>query len=216
LTLTVTHLHATGKPIITIDGVSCNVTALTASSISCTVGPRPNTPTIANNFTVVINSSNAILQDTFLYVLKWSDPSTWGVDSLPIDNDLVYVPLGLTLLVDVNTPVLNGIAVEGGNLIFSDDADLTVQAGFIMMNGGTFLAGTEKHPHTKKLTFIMHGNYYGKQMPMFGNKGIGCMNCKFYMYGTPRLATWTTLSATINPGDTTFTLSDDIDWVAGE
>ena len=50
---------------------------------------------------------------------------------------------------------------------------------------------------------------------MFGNKGIGCMNCKFSMYGTPRLKTWTTLAATINPADLTLTLNDDVDWVVG-
>jgi hypothetical protein len=75
-------------------------------------------------------------------VLKWSNPTTWGVSIPPIDNDLIYVPVGTTLLVDVNTPILNGIAVEGGTLVFSDDLDLVVQAGFITMNGGTFIAGT--------------------------------------------------------------------------
>ena len=84
------------------------------------------------------------------------------------------------------------------------------------MNGGTFLAGTEARPHNKKLTFIMHGNYYGKQIPMFGNKGIGCMNCKFYMYGTPRVTTWTNIAATIQPGATSFTVNDNIDWKVGE
>ena len=60
---------------------------------------------------MTIGPSIAILLDTFLYVLKWSDSRSWGVDSFPIANDLVYVPLGLTLLVDVSTPILNGIAV---------------------------------------------------------------------------------------------------------
>jgi len=101
-------------------------------------------------------------------------------------------------------------------LIFSDDVDLTVQAGFIIMNGGTFLAGTVKQPRVKKLTFIMHGNYYGRQLPMFGNKGIGCINCKFYMYGTPRNYTWTTISATIQPGSINLTVTDGIDWKVGE
>ena len=84
------------------------------------------------------------------------------------------------------------------------------------MNGGTFIAGTEQNPHTSSLTFIMYGGYYGKQQPMFGNKGIGCLNCKFYMYGNPRPMTWTTISATINVGDTTLTLTDTVDWQVGE
>ena len=94
-----------------IDGIVCSVISVISTQINCTVGARPKTPTIANNFTVTIGTNNAILRDTFTYVLKWSDSRTWGVDSVPVDGDLVYVPTGMTLLVDINTPILNGIAV---------------------------------------------------------------------------------------------------------
>ena len=100
-----------GTPLVTIDGVPCTGATSTVTNITCTVGARKTVPTVANTFTVIVGSSTVILQDTFLYVLKWSSPATWGVDSAHIDKDLVYVPLGTTLLVDVNTPVLNGIAV---------------------------------------------------------------------------------------------------------
>lgn len=136
LTLTGTYLNS-GTATITIDGINCPVQGTpTATSITCLVAPRTTTPTIANTFTVKIGASKALLQDSFLYVLKWSSAATWGVDAPPIDNDLIYVPLGTTLLVDQNTPILNGIAVEGGRLVFSNDVDLVVQAGFITMNGG--------------------------------------------------------------------------------
>ena len=94
--------------------------------------------------------------------------------------------------------------------------DLTVQAGFITINGGRFIAGTEKNPHIHNLNFIMYGGYYGKQQPLFGNKGIGCRNCKFSMYGRPRNVTWTTIAATINPGATQLTLTKLVDWAIGE
>jgi hypothetical protein len=42
------------------------------------------------------------------------------------------------------------------------------------------------------------------------------MECKFSMHGTPRVKTWTLLSATINPGDDLFTVSDSVDWNVGE
>lgn len=51
-------------------------------------------------------------------MLKWSDSTTWGVDLPPVDNDLVVVPTGTTLLVDQDTPILEGIAVDGGRIIF--------------------------------------------------------------------------------------------------
>ena len=113
----------------------------------------------------------------------------------------------MTLLIDQNTPILKGIAVEKGTLIFPNNTDVPVRTGFITLNGGSFIAGTESSPLHSNLQFILYGNFFGKQQPMFGNKGISCHNCKFSMYGKPRLPTWTTISATISPGATTFTVS---------
>lgn len=44
----------------------------------------------------------------------------------------------------------------------------------------------------------MHGGYYDKQLPIFGNKGIGCLNCKFDMHGKPKDKTWTLVENTID------------------
>lgn len=164
LTLTGVSLDA-GTPTIAIDGVNCPIASATATTIVCNVAARTTTPTIDNTFTVMIGPSKAILKDTFYYVLKWSSAATWGVDTPPVDNDLVYVPKGMTLYVDEDTPILEGIAVEGGRLVFSDEKDLKVQAGHITMNGGHFIAGTADHPHTHNLEFVLYGGYYGKQMP---------------------------------------------------
>jgi hypothetical protein len=112
LTLSGTNLDA-GVATITIDGVDCPVdtASASASTITCTVAARSSTYSMDNTFTVTVGPSTAILQDTFLYVLKWSNASTWGVDMPPINNDLIYVPKGTTLFVDQSTPILEGIAV---------------------------------------------------------------------------------------------------------
>ena len=44
---------------------------------------------------------------------------------------------------------------------------------------------------------------------------LGCRNCKFNMHGQER-KTWTELAATINPNDLTFTVTEVVDWKAGE
>ena len=62
----------------------------------------------------------------------------------------------------------------------------------------------------------MYGKMSGKQQPVVGNKGIGCIECKLSMYGKERTKTWTTLAATISVGDTSFTVNEPVDWVAGE
>lgn len=48
--------------------------------------------------------------------MRWSDHRTWGVDLPPVDDDLVYVPRGMHLLVDQSTPLLEGIVVENGTI----------------------------------------------------------------------------------------------------
>ena len=143
LTLTGSNLN-TRTPTITIDGVDCAVTATTSSSITCTVGARASTYNQANTFEVMLGQSRVAiaLKYRFLYVLKWSDAATWGVDIPPVDKDLVYIPFGTTLLVDQNTPILEGIVAQGGTIIFKDGIDIVVRTGFITMNGGTFIAGT--------------------------------------------------------------------------
>lgn len=53
----------------------------------------------------------------------------------------------------------------------------------------------------------MYGNYEdGKQIPITGNKGIVCNECKFSMYGKEIANTWTQIASTISVGDTTLTV----------
>lgn len=62
----------------------------------------------------------------------------------------------------------------------------------------------------------MYGDYFGKQQPMWGNKGISMFEGKFSMYGTPVEKTWTLLSATAVAGATSITLEDAPDWKQGD
>jgi hypothetical protein len=123
-----------------IDSVSCVVVSSNTTQIICTVGARPNYSG-KPSFKVTVNGSRAIINRSFFYVLKWSDARTWGVDLPPIDGDLIYVPAGMTLLVDQSTPNLLGIAAQNATIIFPNDKDINVTTGFITMVGGSFIAG---------------------------------------------------------------------------
>lgn len=96
----------------------------------------------------------------------------------------------MVLLVDQSTPFLNTIIVEGGKIIFSDEIDMTVDANYFILIGGEFRAGLPTAPYQRKLTITLHGGFYDKQLPYFGNKVLGCMNCKFNMHGIVRNPTW--------------------------
>lgn len=74
--------------------------------------------------------------------MRFSDEVTWGGDIPPIEGDFVVVPEGKTLLMDITPPELHTIIVEG-TLIFEDVKDLELSVGFLIVNNGRFIAGTE-------------------------------------------------------------------------
>lgn len=61
-----------------------------------------------------------------------------------------------------------------------------------------------------------HGGYYDKQLPYFGNKVLGCMNCKFNLHGVVRNPTWTELNKTAQAGSNTIEVIEAVDWQVGQ
>ena len=156
----------------------------------------------------------------FRYCSYWSDATTWGGEFAPIEGDMVYIPPGLHLLVDIpSSPILSAVLVEG-SLIFPPDSDPTSQryfdAYYIFVYGGYMEVGTEDFPYTSKLTITMHSNRTSPEIPTFGNKCIGVMNGVLDMHGVPRNPSWTELLTTAPIGSTSITLNTPIDWKAGE
>lgn len=82
---------------------------------------------------------------------------TWGGDIPPRDGDIVYVPAGQTLLVDVNTPSLLSILVEGKILVL-DGIDLEITTGSILIRKGTLTIGTYHNPRQNGLTISLTGS----------------------------------------------------------
>jgi len=150
----------------------------------------------------------------------WSEPLTWGGEFPPIEGDLVSIPKGLNLLVDVDsTPILSAVVVEG-SLIFPSNPNpnhlRTFDAHYVMVRGGTFEAGTEDYPYTSQLLITMHSNRSSPEIPIFGNKVIAMYNGVLDLHGVPRNPTWTELDITADIGSTTIKMIRDVDWQVGE
>ena len=62
----------------------------------------------------------------------WSSNFTWGGNP-PVDED--FVVINKSVLLDIDTPRLGMILIDGGELIF-DDKDITLQAKNILVTGG--------------------------------------------------------------------------------
>ena len=156
------------------------------------------------------------------YIHMWSSPVTWGSDFVPQDGDTVLIPHHMSVKFDQDDSmgVLGAVVVEG-ELIFEPDADPEHERYFdahyvFVHDGGLLQIGTEDEPYTSKIEITMHGDRSTLRIPTYGNKVIGVREGTLDMHGVDRDITWSQLATTINPGDTTFTLIDSVDWVAGE
>ena len=113
-------------------------------------------------------------------------------------GDSVYIPPGQNVLLDVSTSILNAVLIEG-NLIF-DDKDLTFDAYYVVVRGGSVKVGTWEKPFTKKAVITMHGTLWTRFLPEFGNKGFGAHKGTIDIHGIPRKPTWTLLAKTVEAG----------------
>jgi hypothetical protein len=87
-----------------------------SSARTCTVGERLDSANTGEGFKWYVRDYGyaAVVGTSFTYVKKWSDYATWGYDQPPLEGEAVHVPVGSTLLMDVDeTPLLSFVLVEG-------------------------------------------------------------------------------------------------------
>ena len=92
-----------GSTTVTIDTIACVIQSVSATSIQCTLGSRPGDQPNPSLVVFVTAKGLAANQgNTFTYVQYWSESSTWGGDAPPQFGEAVSIPVGRTLLVDVD------------------------------------------------------------------------------------------------------------------
>src|SRR5580698_6223977 len=150
---------------------------------------------------------------------KWSDPATWPNRKVPVAGDKVTIDAGKEVVLDVNTPALNGVTVNG-KLSFANTADVELTTEWIMLHGELEI-GTEKSPHTRKATITLTDNVKGEDISGVGgttdrvDRGIMLMGGTLNLHGD-RTNSWTKLSSTANAGATSIQVLNAADWKAGE
>ena len=207
-----------GNPSVTIAGVSCSVIDSTETAITCTTGASGRT--IKAPVMVYLEGKGFALSDDieFYYVDLWSSEYTWGGLGLPEEGFFVIVPAGQTLVLDIATPILTILLIQGGELIFDDKEDgVELNSELILITGGgTLQIGTEDNPYQHKAKIVLYGNVLSTELPIYGAKTLAVRNGTLDLHGKPIATTWTRLSMTAEAGDTTIHLQDDVsDWEIG-
>jgi hypothetical protein len=144
-------------------------------------------------------------------VQRWSDPRTWG-GGLPERGDVVVVPSGARVVLDVSPPALAGLRVDG-RLAFARK-DVALEAAWIVVHG-TFRVGTERKPFRQDATITLTGSPSDADVMGMGTKVLGVMGGVLDLHGRP-VRSWTRLGATADAGDSAITLEEPSRWGPGD
>ena len=145
---------------------------------------------------------------------KWSDPATWPDKKVPAAGDKVAIAKDRNVILDVNTPALGGVTIDG-KLSFADNTDVELTTEWVMVHGELAI-GTEAKPHTRKATITLTDNVKGEDvMAGMGDRGIMLSGGTLNLHGSTT-HTWTKLSATANASATSIRVLDAKGWKVGD
>ena len=133
-------------------------------------------------------------------------------------GDVVFINKGQTILLDIDTPVLNLILIQGGKLMFDrEKPSLHLQAEKILITDkGALQVGTEDNPFPGKATITLHGHVRSREMPVYGTKMIALREGTLDLHGQHVPITWTRLDATADVGATELHLTQAVTWKPGD
>lgn len=81
-------------------------------------------------------------------ITYWSDANSWlnRNKTLPKDGDTVVIESGWNMILDINTPNLTKITING-RLTFLNTTNITMTAGSIFVYAGELLIRSKDYPY---------------------------------------------------------------------
>ena len=150
---------------------------------------------------------------------RWSDSATWADKKVPAEGALVTINQGMDVVLDVSTPPLRGLTING-KLSFANNRDVELTTEWIMVHGELEI-GTEKAPHTRKATITFTNNVKDEDISGVGgttdrvDRGIMLMGGTLNLHGD-RTNTWTKLANTVPAGSTSIEVLNAAGWRVGD
>ena len=208
-----------GNITVTIAEVRCDVISASDDEIVCETGASGRT--IRAQVMVFVSGKGFAQSEgiMFWYVDLWSSRFTWGNEDPPSEGQFVVIPRGQTLVLDTVTPVLSYLLVQGGELIFDEEAiDSQVELhthGMLITGGGKLEVGTEDKPFEAKTQIVLYGDVLSTEIPVYGAKTLALRQGTIDIHGKPLSKTWTRLAETALAGSTMLRLQEAVDWDVG-
>ena len=181
ITLTVAGLPSgigASDAAVTIVGLPCAVQSVTASEVTCltasygvTSAANPGSGPVRLTL-LATGTAAATSNATYEYIDLWSRYTTWGgefiggvkntIPGLETTGDSIWIQTGQRILLDCNIKVY--MLIVQGSLEF-DRQDLTLDANYIFVMGGSFVVGTEAEPFLHQATITLHGSPVSQENP---------------------------------------------------
>lgn len=79
----------------------------------------------------------------------WSNDSSWPSGKTPLEGEDVHIEPGMNIILDIETPLLN-LVIVNGRLSFHDDSDgnlINLKAKQVYVRSGELLIGNETDPY---------------------------------------------------------------------
>lgn len=156
---------------------------------------------------------------------RWSDPASWGTNTIPEAGQNVLIPAGTSMLLDVDTAALGTLAIEG-DLVFEDEQDVSITATDVeIRDGGLLQIGSSGDPFEHRATVTLTGAR-GLHLARPEDNGLDNDGVarglrvrdggSLVLVGATPNRTKTKLNAHAQAGATTFTLANPVSWRAGD
>jgi hypothetical protein len=149
----------------------------------------------------------------------WSNPANWPNSVLPGEDEIVEIPKGRTMILDIpETPIFKNLQINGV-LRFKQGMDIHLRSKIIFVRAGELQIGTEAVPFTNKATITLFGDSESEPMAWSnsvegGNKMIANVG-KISMFGKQRMK-MSRLRTPAKKGDTKIFVEDGLDWLSGD
>ncbi|XP_021354873.1 fibrocystin-L-like isoform X2 [Mizuhopecten yessoensis] len=202
---------------VSIEGVPCVVQSVTATEVTCLTGARQGSVKSMVDLRKKNGGKAKQTSADYEYLDIWSSSLSWGGSPPPVEEDFVVIPSDQTILLDVTTPTLKMLLIQGGKVIF-DEKDIELHAEYILItDNGTLQVGTERDPFQHQASITLHGDVRSTELPLYGSKVLAVRSGNLQLHGKPLVRTWTELAQTADVGATVLTLQEAVnDWSVGD
>ncbi|KAJ1548257.1 Fibrocystin-L [Nowakowskiella sp. JEL0078] len=138
--------------VVTINGIQCEIQFFNSTVIQCVTGSSGGQSGTFEVKVLVneVGSSIASSSGYFQYADVWSNLAVWSGKPLPKDGDTVVIPPSQTLMLDIDSPNLMLLLIQGTLIFDNTVSSITLSAKYIFIhNGGKLQIGTEYEPYHK-------------------------------------------------------------------